>query len=645
MPDIDQSELATKFLVEVFKEGLKAAIGGVSKAKRSLVKLDPFQTAFKKYLHRLEERYNTIRIIGMDSPIPLRSIYVRLNVLTKPTALRRYTIDRLVSDYNTTRRVFTPQVDAKDAISVIEKIDNVMVLGKPGAGKTTFLKQIALQAADGKLKQHRIPIFINLRNLSETDKSLNDAILDELSVCGFSPQQANHFLEKLLDNKGCLLILDGLDETGAAFERIVKEVNNFTARYEGNHFIISCRVAYYNYVFEHFRDVELADFDDDQIKTFIERWFSSQPVTAHACLKQLDHQDNLPVKELCRSPLLLTLLCLAYAETLEILPSRGELYREGIDALLKRWDVSRGVKRLNPYGRLGLKEKENMLCQIAEFFFRDDRIFFKKAELEQKIEAYIQNFEGERAQGEAWDAETILTSIEAQHGLLVERARGLHSFSHLTFQEYFTAKHIINYQDAGSLKRLVRHHAFDRRWREVVLLVAELLPDAGQFLFQIQEQLFKLTKNNELKVFLDRVFLNVRSGSSYKLAAARSLAVWWVRTYQLEIDTSVEQIRIKQHLEDLFLAQKLDEKVANHFSLEELDSHPARITLLAQNLLNLDDLNILSDDLIQIDQLSNDLENYMYGQRLIATLLGSSCYVSKTMRKTLSDGLMETRGS
>jgi predicted NACHT family NTPase len=40
------------------------------------------------------------------------------------------------------------------------------------------------------------------------------------------------------------------------------------------------------------------------------------------------------------------------------------------------------------------------------------------------------------------DSEAVLKSIEWQHGLLVERSRRIYSFSHLTFQEYFTARHI-----------------------------------------------------------------------------------------------------------------------------------------------------------------------------------------------------------
>jgi predicted NACHT family NTPase len=39
--------------------------------------------------------------------------------------------------------------------------EELMVLGKPGAGKTTFLKHLVLQATNGKI--NKIPIFVSLK--------------------------------------------------------------------------------------------------------------------------------------------------------------------------------------------------------------------------------------------------------------------------------------------------------------------------------------------------------------------------------------------------------------------------------------------------------------------------------------------------
>lgn len=75
----------------------------------------------------------------------------------------------------------------------------------------------------------------------------------------------------------------------------------------------------------------------------------------------------------------------------------------------------------------------------------------------------------------------MLKSIEAQHGLLIERARNIYSFSHLTFQEYFAARQIKEQRDDALLRDVVSHVA-EKRWGEVFRLTVEMLPDASQFL-------------------------------------------------------------------------------------------------------------------------------------------------------------------
>ena len=59
-----------------------------------------------------------------------------------------------------------------------------------------------------------------------------------------------------------------------------------------------------------------------------------------------------------------------------------------------------------------------------------------------------------------------------QQGILVERAQDIFSFSHLTLQEYLTAKYI---DDHNQVEQLVTNHLTDKRWKEVFLLVAGLM--------------------------------------------------------------------------------------------------------------------------------------------------------------------------
>jgi predicted NACHT family NTPase len=95
------------------------------------------------------------------------------------------------------------------------------------------------------------------------------------------------------------------------------------------------------------------------------------------------------------------------------------------------------------------------------------------------------------------DSEVVLKSIEAQHGLLVERARGIYSFSHLTFQEYFAARHIASptAQLQAALKNLAAHIT-EKRYREIFLLAVGMLPQADDLLVLIKHQIDGLLAND-----------------------------------------------------------------------------------------------------------------------------------------------------
>ncbi|MHC5733149.1 MAG: signal transduction protein, partial [Nostoc sp.] len=68
------------------------------------------------------------------------------------------------------------------------------------------------------------------------------------------------------------------------------------------------------------------------------------------------------------------------------------------------------------------------------------------------------------------ESQGVLRAIASQHGLLIERAHKVWSFSHLTFQEYLVAKWFCDKQNWQSLASQIRN----KHWREVFLLATEM---------------------------------------------------------------------------------------------------------------------------------------------------------------------------
>jgi len=151
--------------------------------------------------------------------------------------------------------------------------------------------------------------------------------------------------------------------------------------------------------------------------------------------------------------------------------------------------------------RGALQRKEDLLSQIAFFSFEKSEYFLRQRTIERYIIDYIFNLKDASIDSESLqlDSEAILKSIEAQHGLLIERARGIYSFSHLTFQEYFTARKIVCSPAGNALKALqdLACHMLEKRWREVFLLTVGMLPNADDLLLLMKQQVDGFLSNDE----------------------------------------------------------------------------------------------------------------------------------------------------
>ncbi len=513
----------------------------------------------------VRERCGTMRCLDMKHPVELtgeRGIYTDVNILEEITGRQRLGIAELIQEWNEDSNVdnnfdhFRLNRIPESRIlglKAVQKHSRVMVLGKPGSGKTTFLKYMAMQCIEGEFEKRRVPIFLTLKDYAEAEgkPSLLDYIVQNLRIYEIELDQIN----ELLKNGRLLILLDGLDEVREEdTKRVLKQIEKFSSQYffsydfkheqsfflrerekkqqeldkydlteskyknskirtkrpkidnypnisryadQGvkflskkypkkiycNQFVITCRIAAKEYTFQNFTEVEVADFNWKQITVFVQNWFRlTDSAKANRFIQKI--RENKPVKELGSSPLLLTLLCLVFGETGDFPVNRSELYKEGLDVLLKKWDATRNIERDQIYKGLSVRRKEDLLSQIALTAFEQKEYFIKQKILEEYITNFIQNLRDVDTDPERLklDSEAVLKSIEAQHGLLIERAKGIYSFSHLTFQEYFTAREIV----ANSAYNNLIEHVIEKRWREVVLLTVGMLRHADNFMWLLK---------------------------------------------------------------------------------------------------------------------------------------------------------------
>jgi hypothetical protein len=479
MPPIDTSALAAIF-TSVGSEYAKSIL---DKAGRAVWERLRWEDRARAYGEKVQRLYGTMQILGQARPVPLEGIYTAVSLLDRPIAWRRYTIEEMQAEFiGQGRRQFHEQDKEKrrDGLELVRGGESLFILGKPGAGKTTFLKHVALRGVSSDLG--RVPIFIGLKQLSDSGLSVFDFVVNEFDVCNFPDAAA--YLDRLLKAGRATLLFDGLDEVNVADDerrRLISDVENFTRKYDDCQRLITCRLAADDYHFQGYTHVEMADFDQVQIRGFVSKWFdgdAKQRERRDLFLSELDMAGSEGLRELARVPLLLALLCLGFEETLKLSSRRVELYKEALDVLLKKWDSSRNIRRDEVYRELSLQRKEQMLAQVAAETFDRAEYFIPGRSLARSFESYLARLPNALTQ---IDGDDILRAIVAQHGLFLERAHGIYSFAHLTFQEYFTARYIVDNEARGALPRLIKHYA-DSRYHEVFLLTAAQLPDASKFI-------------------------------------------------------------------------------------------------------------------------------------------------------------------
>lgn len=648
----------------------------------------------------IHTRCGTMRVLDMEQPIGIGDIYTRVNILKKILGHRRLSVNELIqaSDIENFDRFSLGEIRQRPVpgLKAVEQYDKLMILGKPGAGKTTFMKQLATLCNQGEFQAERVPVFITLKEFSEAkgQPELATYIAQQWQQCGV---QETSSIEFVFTQGRALILLDSLDEVqGKNHQRVFNEIKDFSHKFRNCRVIMTCRLAAREYTFEQFTEIELADFDDEQIAEFAQKWFSTkkEPRKSETFMQRLENIK--PIKELATNPLLLTLLCLIFSEAAAFPINRAELYKEGLDLLLKKWDAKRNIERDQIYKKLSLKRKEDLLSQLAFHTLNKGEYFFKKSVIEQQIVDYIRNLPGTKDDDALQlDGADILASIEAQHGLLVERAKGIYSFSHLTFQEYFTAKQITRpsvklYKDL----KILSGYITENRYREIFVLVVEMLPEADVFLKLMKQQTDQLLANERnLQRFLD--WVNHKSTSvdvSYKRAAVRAfyfaldLALARVLAVELSLIFDLSRaldLNLDLDLDfDLALALDFDLDLALDFDLAlitiafdlDLDLALARtkdaslklkLKALKAQLPAIEKINAwkywwkeegktwienLRSTMIEHRNISHKwqftdtqkekLQQYYDANKILIDCLNSDCYVTKVTRQEIEDTLL-----
>ena len=223
----------------------------------------------------------------------------------------------------------------------------LLILGRPGAGKTTALLGLAEQLVCGAIANPRtvIPVIFELSAWKNDGQSIKDFLIEQLydNVGG---NRKSRIYETWLEQRLLLPLFDGLDELGTVRQRkCTEKLNEFAQTY--SQVVVCCRVKEFENVGIKLNglngSIVLQPLSDQQIQDYlvtVDRSGLWQQIvnTPEMALMLEPNEDGEP--GLLRVPLFISIAAMIYDEE-QSFRNKGDLLEKYIERQLS-FDVRKG---------------------------------------------------------------------------------------------------------------------------------------------------------------------------------------------------------------------------------------------------------------------------------------------------------------
>ena len=392
----------------------------------------------------------------------------------------------------------------------------LIIVGDPGAGKSTFLSRISAALCDGwmgrdleapmkrlGLAERPLPVLLRVAELA-TYLEKCQKLHREPSGGPRSPDWLAQFLgdfgaewnwnldsdyfRKHFEDGTAVIMLDGLDEAPSVpvREQISALVREAAGLYQGCRFVVTSRPAAYvdDAVLPGFTQARIEPLTDGAVEKFLGKWskalFHDSPERARSHHTELMNalRCRPEIRKLARNPVMLTALAVVHWNEKRMPEQRVELY----ESIMKWLARSRERKAGRLSDDLTLERLAELALAMQDAEGQRKRQVPRRWAAERIAHHWYELPEVQRIPV----AEKFLVEEELDSGIIVGRGQEV-LFWHLTFQEYLAAWALAALDRDERNSRLLRQtrKLYATEWRETILLFAmELRKRRGERIAQ-----------------------------------------------------------------------------------------------------------------------------------------------------------------
>ena len=375
-----------------------------------------------------------------------------------------------------------------------ENHKNVLVVGRPGIGKTSLSTKVLRLWASGEAfnADFNVVFLVKFRRFNGGAK----LSLRELLASAETVQRLDDSIWQFVQNESTkvLLIFDGLDEystkeqinTDEDYKDDVEENMPVSVLYKklaagellrGASIVVTTRPTAVKYVAHSDvkRTVEIRGFTSENVEKYVEKFTQRYPGAKEKILGHIKSNVNLfslsyiPVNcflichcllqsILCESSQLPTRMTDIYQMTVKMILFHHMHDREGFSR--KELEKLKSTHMYEPFENFP-RELQKIFSSLGEIAFKgieEGRLLFESSEVRGLEDCGLLHKLPDQ-KPKAWN----------------DPRKSQFCFIHLTVQEFFAAKHLVNTKTKRKIKRFVCSHIKHGTWQVVLQFVAGLL--------------------------------------------------------------------------------------------------------------------------------------------------------------------------